>query len=36
MARGSGWSGSYNQSAKGRRARYKAEIITDYGVDLPF
>jgi len=35
MARGSGWSGSYNQSAKGRRARYTAEVITDFGY-LPF
>lgn len=32
MARGSGWSASYNQSAKSRRARYaKGGIITDFG-----
>lgn len=35
MARGSGWSGDYNQSAKGRRARYAAEIITG-DTYLPF
>lgn len=33
---GSGWSDSYNNSAKGRRARYSSEIITDFSTDLPF
>lgn len=36
MARGSGWSGSYNKSARGRRSRYEAEIITDFSTTLPF